>query len=58
MTTLTLSDLETRVRENKTKFQATVNRVTAKIKSQNLNQGRIRPKDPTESKILDRFNRK
>ncbi len=58
MNTLTLKDLESRVLRNSNQYKKTVNRITTQIKRQNLNRGRIRPKNPTEAKILAKFKQK
>lgn len=58
MTTLTLKDIENRVIQNSNQLKQKINRVTAQIQNQNLYKGRLRPKDPTEAKILARFERK
>lgn len=58
MPTITLKQLEKRVEANAKKSEETVNRVTLEIRRRNLKRGRVRPKDPTEERILARFNRK
>lgn len=58
MATLTLKEIETRVIRNANQYQLVTNQVTSRIQSQTLNRGRVRPKDPTEAKILARFTRK
>lgn len=58
MKTLTLKEIEERVAQNSKQLSHTINSVTRKVKSQNLKQGRVRPKDPTEAKILEKFDRK
>ncbi|MDQ0162528.1 hypothetical protein [Aeribacillus alveayuensis] len=57
MNTLTLKEIEKRALQNRKKYEHVVNKVISKIENQNLNRGRVRPKDPTEAKILARFNR-
>lgn len=57
MNTLTLKEIENRVNQNSKQYQNVVNRITTQIQSQNLNRGRVRPKNPTEAKILARFKR-
>lgn len=58
MTTLTLKEIEKRVIRKVNQYQPEINQVTSRIQSQNLNRGRVRPKDPTEETILARFTRK
>ncbi|MFD2706794.1 hypothetical protein [Salibacterium lacus] len=58
MTTLHLKDMESRVHKSSKENQDTINHVTAQIKNKNLRQGRVRPKDSAETRILNRFNRK
>ena len=58
MITLPLKDIEKRVAQNSKQFNKKISQVTAQIQNKNLNRGRIRPKDPTEAKILNSFKRK
>ena len=58
MTTLKLKDIEVRVSRNNKKYSGSIDKITSKIKAKNLLQGRVRPIDPSESIILDRFTRK
>lgn len=58
MTTLKLKDIEIRVSQNTKKYSRSIDKVTSEIKAKNLNRGRVRPRDPSESIILDRFTRK
>lgn len=58
MTTLTLKELESRVTQNSKQYKTTVDQVTSQIKKQDLKQGRVRPRNPIEARILSRFTRK
>ncbi|MDE3838726.1 hypothetical protein C0966_04940 [Bacillus methanolicus] len=58
MTTLTLGEIETRVKRNSSARKQTIDNFTSKIKKKNLNKGRVRPKDPIEAKILSMFSKK
>jgi len=58
MTTLKLKDIEKRVAKNSIGNRIGVIKATKKIQSQNLKRGRVRPKDPIETKILSRFYRR
>ena len=58
MRTITLKQLENRVETNTKKSEEAFKRVTTEIRRKNLKRGRVRPKDPTEEKILARFSRK
>lgn len=58
MTTITLGEIETRVRTNSVARNNIIGEFTDNVKGKKLNKGRIRPKHPTESKILSMFSRK
>jgi len=58
MKTLTLKEIEERVAQNSKQLSHTIDTVTRKIESQNLKQRRVRPKHPTEARILEKFDRK
>ncbi|MFS0646836.1 hypothetical protein [Siminovitchia sp. 179-K 8D1 HS] len=58
MTAITLKEIETRVARNTNRYQDVIRQVTLDIRRQNLKRGRVRPKDPTEAKILARFCKK
>lgn len=55
MTVLSQKALEERIIQNSYKYKDIIERVTSEIQNQNLKKGRIRPKDPIEAKILDKF---
>ncbi|WP_157360414.1 hypothetical protein [Virgibacillus halodenitrificans] len=57
MTTLTLNDIESRVAKNSIQYRDTNKQIISQIKSKKLNQDRVRPKNPTEEKILATFSR-
>ncbi|WP_162985675.1 hypothetical protein [Virgibacillus halodenitrificans] len=57
MKTLTLNDIESRVVKNSIQYNDTNKQIISQIKSKNLNQGRVRPKNSTEEKILAKFSR-
>jgi hypothetical protein len=58
MPTITLKQLEKRIQTNAKQSEEVVERVAMNIRSRNLTGGRVRPKHPTEEKILARFNQK
>ncbi|CEE00760.1 MULTISPECIES: hypothetical protein [Bacillaceae] len=58
MNTVKLRDIELRVEKNSRTYLETSNRVLSEIQKKNLRRGRVRPKDPTESKILARFSKR
>lgn len=58
MTTLTLNQIETRAKSNSSRMQSNINSFENQLKQRNLKKGRVRPKDPTEAKILSFFKRK
>lgn len=57
MITLTLKDIENRVAKNYIQNKNVADQVINQIKGRKLKQGRLRPKNPTEAKILARFTR-
>jgi hypothetical protein len=58
MTTLTLGELETSVRQNNIKYRDVLGRFESKAKAKDNKKGRVRPKHPTEAKILAMFSKK
>lgn len=58
MITLTLNEIESRVKANSSSRSEIINKFTSNIKKKNLNKGRVSPKDRTEAKILSMFARK
>lgn len=58
MTTLTLNQIEGRVKNNMKKNKSAIERFENSLRKSNLRKGRVRPKDPTEAKILSMFNKK
>ncbi|WGG47666.1 hypothetical protein [Rossellomorea sp. DA94] len=58
MTTMTLAELETSVRSNNRKYRDVLTKFEKKAKSKNTVKGRVRPKHPTEAKILSMFSKK
>lgn len=58
MNVLTQEEIKERVSQNSIKFKNTIEQVTSEIQKQNLRKGRVRPKDPTEALILEKFEDK
>ncbi|PWE74350.1 hypothetical protein B1R38_06080 [Bacillus cereus] len=58
MSTLTLREIEGRVRNNSIIRENLIESFERKLKKRNLNKGRVRPKHPTESRILSLFLKK
>lgn len=58
MNTLTLNQIESRVKANSSSRNDMINKFSSNIKKKNLNKGRVRPKNPTEANILSLFTRK
>ena len=58
MTTVTLKDLEKKVLKNNELYKDTVARFSKETEKSNMKKGRVRPKDPTEAKILSMFNKR
>lgn len=58
MNTLTLNQIESRVKANSSSRSNMIKKFSSNIQKKNLNKGRVRPKDPTEAKILSMFTRK
>lgn len=57
-TTYTLEDIENRVKKNSAQYGKAIRQFENNLDQRNLKSGRWRPKDPTEAKILKRFNLK
>ncbi|HLQ72635.1 MAG TPA: hypothetical protein VK125_00255 [Bacillota bacterium] len=55
MQTLTLKDIQKRVLKNTRKNEKATKKIIYNIRKKNLNKGRMRPKHPTEARILARF---
>lgn len=58
MTTLSLSQIEERVRKNTTKYNSVIESFVKEMNKSKRNKGRVRPKHPTEAKILSMFKKK
>ncbi|GGB34338.1 hypothetical protein F3157_05180 [Virgibacillus dakarensis] len=58
MSTLTLKEIQNRIRQNSYRSQRAMEQITLGIYNKNLRKGRVRPKNPTEAKILDGFSRR
>lgn len=59
METVTLESITSRVQASKKRNQAAIQRFNEELFTRpNLKFGRVRPKDPTEAKILSRFKNK
>lgn len=58
MTTLKLKELESNVKSNYAKRRQIIDNFEAKTMRSNMQKGRVRPKHPTEVKILSMFSRK
>jgi hypothetical protein len=58
MTTLTLSQIEERVRKNTIRYNNTIESFIREVNGSKKNKGRVRPKHPTEAKILSLFKKK
>lgn len=55
MKTITTNEIKKRIERNKSKYEYVIKRVTEEIKSEGLQKGRIRPRDPIERKVLNKF---
>lgn len=58
MATISLKNLEKRIKNTKSRNADKIKAFESKLEKRNLRSGRVRPKDPTEAKILERFKRK
>jgi len=58
MPTITLKEIEQRVNSESQKKDAIIRNFEDKLKLKNRIQGRVRPKHPTEARILSSFKRK
>lgn len=58
MTTLTLSDIQSRVKRNSNRNQSIINEFREFNNSRGLKQGRIRPKDKDEASLLSKLTRR
>ncbi|MGZ9869903.1 hypothetical protein ACU3L3_15955 [Priestia endophytica] len=58
MTTITLKEIERRVNSDSQKKDAIIRKFESKLSTRNRIQGRVRPKHPTEARILSSFKRK
>ncbi|MGG6447674.1 hypothetical protein [Pseudobacillus badius] len=58
MITVNLRDIEKQVISNSSKFQKQIEAFEKRVDNSNWNKGRLRPKHPTETKILSKFKRK
>ncbi|EKN68082.1 hypothetical protein P9E76_15515 [Schinkia azotoformans] len=58
MITLKLKDLENSIKENNSKREHIIKKFEEKTKQSSTVKGRVRPKHPTESKILSMFSKK
>ncbi|MCM3760734.1 hypothetical protein M3212_08025 [Alkalihalobacillus oceani] len=58
LTTIRLKDLETRVKKNNKKYKKAISSFQEETKSKGMIAGRVRPKHPTEAKILSMFQKK
>ncbi|WP_218970406.1 hypothetical protein [Cytobacillus gottheilii] len=55
---MTLAELESSVRSNNAKYGSVLSKFEKTAKSKNTVKGRVRPKHPTEAKILSMFSKK
>ncbi|MFP3846957.1 hypothetical protein SFC65_27250 [Priestia filamentosa] len=58
MPTITLKEIERRVNSDGEKKDAIIRNFENKLGTRNRIQGRVRPKHPTEARILSSFKRK
>ncbi|MGG6449176.1 hypothetical protein [Pseudobacillus badius] len=58
MITANLKDIEKQVIRNSSKFQKQIEAFEKKADNSGWNRGRLRPKHPTEARILSRFKQK
>jgi len=57
MKKIKLKDLEARVRKDSKKKDELIAQFKVEIAKRKLKKGRVRPKDPTEAKILSSFSK-
>jgi hypothetical protein len=57
MTTLSLSQIEERVRKNTIRYNDVIDSFIREANKRKKNTGRVRPKHPTEAKILSLFKK-
>lgn len=57
MKTITLKEIEDRVSHHTEKYGDEIEKGIYVIKSKELKKGRVRPKDPAETEILNKFKR-
>lgn len=58
MTTITLNELEKRVKRNNRIYEAKIESFQKKTVDKRMKTGRVRPKHPTEARILSMFGKK
>ncbi len=58
MRTLSLKDIEKKAIKKDARKTTIMRQFSNQLKSSDLVQGRVRPKDPVEARILSSFNRK
>lgn len=58
MITVNLRDIEKQVISNSSKFQKQIEAFEKRADNSDWNKGRMRPKHPTEAKILNNFKQK
>lgn len=58
MQTLQLSDLQQTITRNRSYYQEVIANFDNELNQMNINKKRMRPKDPTEKRILLSFKRK
>jgi len=58
MITVSLQDIENRARINANVRKSSIEAFNKEIQRKNMNQGRMRPRDPDEAKILAIFSKK
>ncbi|NLJ18297.1 hypothetical protein [Globicatella sulfidifaciens] len=55
MKTITTNEIKKRIERNKSKYEYVIKRVTEEIENEGLQKGRIRPRDPIEREVLNKF---
>lgn len=55
MKIISLDELQKNIKENVAIRKDKMEKKLLSVKKKNLKKGRVRPKDPTEERILDRF---
>lgn len=58
MEVIQLSDLQERIKANNKKYAHVIEKYKEELSKRNLKQGRVRPRDPVEQRILDSFDKK